>query len=120
MSNPLDDSADSATRMLEEILNRVDQLPLLDSRSPDEIIGYDEHGIPTSVTPPTSAAPARNAGDLPRDPDVEDCRKAFGQRIPDSVKEFLEYRHREWELGRENNAKADEEAQADKTGKHER
>lgn len=31
---------------LREILRRVDQLPVLDSRSPDEIIGYDENGLP--------------------------------------------------------------------------
>ena len=31
---------------LEEILDRVDRLPILDSRSPDEILGYDEHGLP--------------------------------------------------------------------------
>ena len=31
---------------LEEILQRVDRLPILDSRSPDEILGYDEHGLP--------------------------------------------------------------------------
>ncbi len=31
---------------LEEILDRVDQLPVLDSRPPDEIMGYDEHGLP--------------------------------------------------------------------------
>ena len=31
---------------LDEILQRVDQLPVLDSRSPDEILGYDEHGLP--------------------------------------------------------------------------
>jgi len=34
------------TSQLEEILRRVDQLPILDSRSPDEILGYDEHGLP--------------------------------------------------------------------------
>ena len=33
-------------RQLEEILHRVDRLPVLDSRSADEIVGYDEHGIP--------------------------------------------------------------------------
>jgi antitoxin VapB len=32
---------------IEEILRRVDALPVLDSRSPDEIIGYDENGLPT-------------------------------------------------------------------------
>ena len=31
---------------LEEILRRVDQLPIRDTRSPDEILGYDEHGLP--------------------------------------------------------------------------
>ena len=31
---------------LEEIVTRVDQLPVLDARSPDEILGYDEHGLP--------------------------------------------------------------------------
>lgn len=31
---------------LQEILTRVDKLPILDSRTPDEILGYDEHGLP--------------------------------------------------------------------------
>jgi antitoxin VapB len=31
---------------LEDILRRVDQLPVLDSRTPDQILGYDEHGLP--------------------------------------------------------------------------
>ena len=34
------------TSQLEEILQRVDRLPVVDSRSPDEILGYDEHGLP--------------------------------------------------------------------------
>jgi antitoxin VapB len=32
---------------LQEILRRVDQLPVLDSRPADEILGYDQHGIPS-------------------------------------------------------------------------
>jgi len=32
---------------LQEILRRVDQLPVLDSRTPDEILGYDDHGLPS-------------------------------------------------------------------------
>lgn len=32
---------------IEEILRRVDALPVLDPRTPDEIIGYDENGLPT-------------------------------------------------------------------------
>ena len=31
---------------LEDILRRVDALPDLDSRSADEILGYDKHGMP--------------------------------------------------------------------------
>jgi antitoxin VapB len=31
---------------IEDLLRRVDALPTLDSRSPDEIVGYDEHGMP--------------------------------------------------------------------------
>lgn len=31
---------------LDEILRRVDDMPDIDSRSPDEIIGYDEFGLP--------------------------------------------------------------------------
>jgi antitoxin VapB len=31
---------------LEDILRRVDQLPILDSRATDEILGYDEQGLP--------------------------------------------------------------------------
>jgi antitoxin VapB len=31
---------------LDEILHRVDEMPDIDSRSPDEIVGYDEFGLP--------------------------------------------------------------------------
>lgn len=31
---------------LEEILHRVDRLPVLDPRGADEIIGYDDSGLP--------------------------------------------------------------------------
>jgi antitoxin VapB len=38
----------AATRRekLYEILHRVDALPRVDERSEEEILGYDEHGIP--------------------------------------------------------------------------
>lgn len=32
---------------LREIQERFRQLPVLDDRTPDEIIGYDEYGLPT-------------------------------------------------------------------------
>jgi antitoxin VapB len=31
---------------IEDLLRRVDSMPTLDSRSEDEILGYDEHGMP--------------------------------------------------------------------------
>jgi antitoxin VapB len=31
---------------LEDILRRVDTLPTLDERPEEEILGYDEHGVP--------------------------------------------------------------------------
>jgi antitoxin VapB len=31
---------------VEDLLRRVDALPTLDFRSEDEILGYDEHGMP--------------------------------------------------------------------------
>ena len=34
------------SRQVEDILQRVDAMPTQDNRSPDEIIGYDEHGLP--------------------------------------------------------------------------
>lgn len=38
--------AQLTTEKLEDILRRVDALPTLDSRGADEILGYDEHGVP--------------------------------------------------------------------------
>ncbi len=32
--------------LLDDILQRVDKMPDLDPRTPDEIIGYDEDGLP--------------------------------------------------------------------------
>ncbi|HEY1937787.1 MAG TPA: type II toxin-antitoxin system VapB family antitoxin [Candidatus Angelobacter sp.] len=38
--------AHSAEDKLKSILQRVDHLPDLDDRSADEILGYDQHGVP--------------------------------------------------------------------------
>jgi TPP-dependent indolepyruvate ferredoxin oxidoreductase alpha subunit len=32
--------------LLDEIFARVDRLPVLDPRTPDEILDYDENGLP--------------------------------------------------------------------------
>jgi antitoxin VapB len=34
------------TGQIEDLLRRVDSLATLDSRPEDEILGYDEHGVP--------------------------------------------------------------------------
>jgi antitoxin VapB len=34
-------------RGMMEILKEMDKLPVLDNRTPDEILGYDEDGLPT-------------------------------------------------------------------------
>lgn len=31
---------------LDDIVERFGRLPLLDARDPDDVIGYDEHGLP--------------------------------------------------------------------------
>jgi hypothetical protein len=36
----------TADQQLEEILRRLDELPVLDFRTPDEILGYDQDGLP--------------------------------------------------------------------------
>jgi hypothetical protein len=43
------DAATTAARLakLREVVRRFDALPILDSREPDEIIGYDKEGLPT-------------------------------------------------------------------------
>lgn len=41
---------DNLTREINEILRRVDALPILDSRSEDDILGYDENGTPNLGT----------------------------------------------------------------------
>ncbi|HZW79684.1 MAG TPA: hypothetical protein VFF50_04355 [Candidatus Deferrimicrobiaceae bacterium] len=92
---------------LDAILRRVDRMPDLDPRTPDEIVGYDENGIPcTNTSPSSSAASAHDAGDPTEGPDIEEWRKTFGREISPAVKDFLQYRHREWELGMEPHLKA--------------
>lgn len=38
--------AQSLVEEVDDILRRVDALPTLDTRTEDEILGYDPHGIP--------------------------------------------------------------------------
>ncbi len=43
-------NAQSEAATLLEILDRVHQLPLVDSRTADQIVEYDEQGLPTNCT----------------------------------------------------------------------
>jgi antitoxin VapB len=39
----------TTTNVVEDVLaltQRFSRLPVFDARSPDEIVGYDEHGVP--------------------------------------------------------------------------
>ena len=41
-------SRDEAARLeIDHIIRRVGKLRIKDARSPEEIVGYDEHGLPT-------------------------------------------------------------------------
>jgi hypothetical protein len=46
--DPKKEEAEGIRSNLEDILSRVDSLPILDSRKENEILGYDEHGMPTN------------------------------------------------------------------------
>jgi antitoxin VapB len=61
MGEPVDDAVLSAVReklermrgdaeflaRIKAITNRIAGLPVLDDRTPDEILGYDDYGLPT-------------------------------------------------------------------------
>ena len=34
-------------RALDDIIERFQRLPMIDGRSPEDIIGYDQHGLPS-------------------------------------------------------------------------
>ena len=46
-TNPDKEEIEKMKSDLDEILRRVDSLPIVDSRSADEILGYDENGLPS-------------------------------------------------------------------------
>jgi len=42
-----DQNQDVVRKRVDKILARIDALPDLDTRTPDEILGYDENGLPS-------------------------------------------------------------------------
>ncbi|HXM65467.1 MAG TPA: hypothetical protein VN911_01965 [Candidatus Acidoferrum sp.] len=112
MTNPSDKNEDLAA-----ILRRVDDLPVVDSRSLEEIVGYDDNGVPAEERPRAGAS-ARAQAESVEILDFEVWRKKwFGDEIPHAVKDFLQYRHREWELGMEADLKVGQEKRTERTRK---
>ncbi|MGH9500132.1 MAG: hypothetical protein ACRD3L_13405 [Terriglobales bacterium] len=54
-----------------------------------------------SVTNQFGSNLPKSTAHAPHEPDIEGWRGAFGRDIPPFVKEFLDYRHCEWELNME-------------------
>lgn len=77
MAQRSDKTADQTRQELNEILNRVDQLPALDNRPADEILGQDQEQIASEAE--------------------VSARQTVGRRVSNAVEEFLKYRHRDWE-----------------------
>jgi len=77
MARRSDKTTDQTRQELNEILNRVDQLPTVDNRPADEILGQDQDQI--------ASGPEASA------------RKTIRSRVSNAVEEFLKYRHRDWE-----------------------
>ena len=46
MTNSEKRELERTQRQIAEILRRVDSLPVLDSHTADEVLAYDEHGLP--------------------------------------------------------------------------
>jgi len=47
-SEPKKQELERTKSEIDEILRRVDSLPVLDSRPADEVLGYNDHGMPDS------------------------------------------------------------------------
>jgi hypothetical protein len=74
---------------LDDILRRVDSLPVLDPRSPDEIIGYDKDGLATQC----GTGSAENTFDF----DAYRKKVLADPKAEEAIEFFLKHRHREWE-----------------------
>ena len=45
-NHPLEQTKDAARKEAARLLDELADLPVLDNREPDEILGYDENGLP--------------------------------------------------------------------------
>jgi hypothetical protein len=86
-------------REINEILRRIDRLPVLDNRSPDQIVGYDEIGVPTTGTPSESASSPQDQAGPTGSFDFEAWKKKVldDPKSRSVVEDFLKHRHRDWE-----------------------
>jgi hypothetical protein len=81
--DPKQEETNGPRKGLDDILRWVDSLPIVDPRSPDGMLSYDESGLPTRTEHAKWPDFAARAKEL------------LGDRVFD---DFLNYRHREWEL----------------------
>lgn len=85
---------------VDDILRRVDSLPVLDSRPADEILGYDRNGLLAQDESCTAFVPSVSDDVLPQNTiDFEAYREEVlsdpGAR--EAIEVFLKHRHRERE-----------------------
>src|ERR1700741_720217 len=78
-----------------DVLSRVDALPILDPRSPDELVGYDEHGLPAQRE--VRAVPTDSAGAHGFGFEGDGAKVLSDPKARDLIGSFLTYRHRDWE-----------------------
>src|ERR1700686_3496498 len=78
-----------------DVLERVDALPILDPRSADEVVGYDEHGLPAQRE--VRAVPTDSAGENGFDFEAYRKEVLSDPKAREVVGFFLKHRHRDWE-----------------------
>jgi hypothetical protein len=86
--------AERAKIKVDDIMRRVDRLPILDSHTADEILGYDEGGLPqpSNLKPesePATALPPAKWPDF-----AARRKKIFGNRVLTTVDDLIKDRGR--------------------------
>ncbi len=95
--DPKQEEPNRLKKELDDILGRVDSLPVLDPRPADEVIGYDEDGLLTrNGISPMPTVPSESPGN---DFDLEAYKEEAlsNPKAREAMDFFLKHRHREWE-----------------------
>ena len=98
VDDPENENQPQAEDTVDEILRRVDALPVIDNRSPDEIVGYDANGLPASDTARTeSVSPTQEQAGNEFDFEAYRQEILSDPKAKHIIETFLKYRHRERE-----------------------